>query len=894
MPSLPTGTITFLFTDIEGSTTLLQRLGDRRYAEVLAEQQRFLRKAFAEGNGQEIDTQGDAFLVAFPRARDAVGAAVAAQRALMTHAWPDGASLRVRMGLHTGEPLSGGTGYVGIDVHRAARIAGVGHGGQILVSDATRGLVAKDLPNEVSLRDLGEHRLKDLDHPHRLFQVVYPGLSDDFPPLRSLDAHRHNLPIQLTSFIGRTREIAEVKRLLGAARLVTLTGSGGAGKTRLALQVAADVVEAYPDGVWLAEFAPIADPILVPKTVASALSVPEQPGRGMTETLAATLRFKHLLLLLDNCEHLLTACADLAATLLRACPKVCLLATSREGLDVPGETLWGVPSLSLPDVRHLPPSEDLILYEAVRLFVDRAVATTPGFTVTSENAPAVAQVCQRLDGIPLAIELAAARVKVLAVEQIATRLDDRFRLLTGGSRAVLPRQQTLLATMDWSYGLLSEEERMVLRRLSVFAGGWALDAAEAVCAGAGIEAASILDRLASLADKSLVIAETQGGEARYRLLQTVRQYGRDRLQESGEASDVRKRHRGWYLELAEQAYPELMRGQRHEPWLEQLETEHDNFRAALEWSETEENDAEATLRLVGALHWFWFRHDHWDEARGWLERALARGADAPPSALPRALLAATHFAWRRGDYGLSTTLGEKGLALSHDLGDKEVGAQLLFHLAIVAARQGEFERSMSLYDECVDLSRELANNWLYGVTLAQQGLLVGGRGDYQRATALSTQGLSLLREVGDKWSIAFALQMQGQVALGQSDYDGATPSLIESLVLSREVSNRYMSMRCLVGLAQVASAQGLYERAARLFGAAEGVNESVGFRHPSATQAHINQHMTSTRSGLGDAAFVAAFAEGRAMTLEQATEYALAADTRPEEGHGSSSNVAPE
>jgi class 3 adenylate cyclase len=315
--SLPTGTVTFLFTDIEGSTTLLQRLGDRRYAEILEEHRRLLRAAFEEGHGQEVDTQGDAFLVAFHRASDAVATAVAAQRALTKHAWPDGTSLRVRMGLHTGEPLSRETGYVGVDVHRAARIAAAGHGGQILVSDATHGLVAKDLPEGVSLRDLGEHRLKDLAHPHRLFQVVTDNLPADFPALRSLDTHRHNLPIQLTSFIGRAREIAEVKRLLGAARLVTLTGSGGAGKTRLALQVAAELVEAYPGGVWLTEFAPIADPILVPKAVASALSVPEQPGREMTDTLVDALRPKALLLVLDNCEHLLMACADLAAILLR-------------------------------------------------------------------------------------------------------------------------------------------------------------------------------------------------------------------------------------------------------------------------------------------------------------------------------------------------------------------------------------------------------------------------------------------------------------------------------------------------------------------------------------------------------------------------------------------------
>jgi len=466
------------------------------------------------------------------------------------------------------------------------------------LSDTTHALVARDLPEGIELRDLGEHRLKDLAYPHHLFQVVTASLPADFPAIRSLDVLPNNLPRQLTSFIGREKEMTEVKRLLSTAYLVTLTGSGGAGKTRLALEVAADLVEGYPDGVWLAEFAPIADPALVPKTVASALNVSEQPGRDMIETLVDSLRPKALLLLLDNCEHLLAACRDLAATLLRQCSRVRILATSREGLRVPGETLWRVPSLSVPeDIRHLPAPKELVLYDAVRLFVDRAVATTPGFTVTSENASAVAQVCQRLDGIPLAIELAAARVKVLALEQIAARLDDRFRLLTGGSPMLLPRQQTLRATLDWSYGLLSNQERAVLRRLSVYAGGWTLEAAEAICVGGGVEASDILDLLTSLVDKSLVLAETPRGEARYRLLETVRQYAYDRLPEAGEEAEVRTRHRDWYLVLAEQADREL-HGPRQELWLERLEMEHDNLRAALERSRVQKDGAEAGASLV--------------------------------------------------------------------------------------------------------------------------------------------------------------------------------------------------------------------------------------------------------------------------------------------------------
>jgi predicted ATPase/class 3 adenylate cyclase len=880
LPSLPTGTVTFLFTDIEGSTTLLQRFGDRRYAEVLAEHQRLLRAAFAEGHGQEIDTQGDAFLVAFSRARDAVAAAVAAQQALTKHPWPDGASLRVRMGLHTGEPISEMGGYVGLDVHRAARVCAAGHGGQILVSQAVGVLAAPDLPPGVSLRDLGVHRLKDLKEPEHLYQAMHLDLPGDFPPLKSLDARPNNLPIQLTSFVGRAREIAEVKGMIGAARLLTLTGSGGAGKTRLALRVAADVTEDHPDGVWLAEFAAIADPALVPKTVASALNVPEQPGRDITETLVDALRPKALLLVLDNCEHLLMACRDLAAALLRKCPQVRILATSREGLGVPGETLWRVPSLSVPeDLRHLPPSEELVLYDAVRLFVDRAVTTTPEFTVTRENAPAVAQVCQRLDGIPLAIELAAARVKVLAVDQIAARLDDRFRLLTGGSPIALHRQQTLRATIDWSYNLLSETERVLLRRLSVFVGGWTLEAAESVCADGGVEAASILDLLTALVDKSLMSAETQRGEARYRLLETVRQYAHDRLVEADEDADLRTRHRDWYLELAEQTDREI-RGPRPAWWIERLETEHDNLRSALEWSKAEKDGAEAGLRLVGALHRFWFRRGHWREASEWLDGALARSGEAPPSLRPKALLGATHLAWRLGDYGLATKLGEKGVALCRELEDKEASASLLTYLSVVAIHQGNYDRATALCEEAMNLGRELGNKAIIGLQLGHLGIVARYVGDYERATALQNESLALLREIGDKSGITFVLPFVlrnlGKVALHQSESGRAAVYFRESLILSTEIGDRWLCEEGLEGFAAVASATGHYERAARLLGAADQLREILGWHPSPPDQADYDKCRAATHAALGNIVFSVAWAEGRAMTLEQAIEYALA------------------
>jgi len=882
LPSLPTGTVTFLFTDIEGSTRLLQRLGDR-YADVLATHHRLLRTAIQEAQGQVLDTQGDAMFAAFPRARDALLAAIAAQRAVQAHPWPNGTAPMVRVGLHTGEPGTGETGYVGMDVHRTARIAAAAHGGQILVSDVTYGLVARDLPEGLSLRDLGEHRLKDLAHPHRLFQVLAPDLSADFPPLRSLDTHAHNLPIQLTSFIGRQPEIAEIKALLSKARLITLSGSGGAGKTRLALQVAADVVDGYPDGVWFAEFAPITDPALVPKTVASALSVPEQPGREMIGTLIDALRPKTLLLVLDNCEHLLAACADLAAALLRTCPKVRILATSREGLGVPGETLWRVPSLSLPDVSHLPTSEDLVLYEAVRLFVDRAVAATPEFAVTSANAPAVAQVCHQLDGIPLAIELAAARVKVLAVEQIATRLDDRFRLLTGGSRMVLPRHQTLRAAIDWSYNMLSEAERVLLRRLSVFAGGWTLEAAEAVCAGGGVESTTILDLLTSLVDKSLVLAETQRGQARYRLLETVRQYAREWLREAGEEAEVRTRHRTWYLGLAERAEAR-MHGPEQLMWLDRLEVEHDNLRTALGWSTTEEEDAEARVRIGAALWEFWDHHTHWAEGRNWMETALAGSRDRKSTARVRALWGEGLWVWRQGDYGRATALFEESLAVARELGDQKGIVMAFVGRGNVTMRQGDFDTATALFEEGLEVARHLEDKWFMAWTLSQMGASARHKGDYAKAVALCEEGVAMFRALGGKQWIAYALRLTGHAVRLQGDLERAAGQYQESLALLGEtrdkwIRDKWIATECIEGLALIASAEGKHERAARLLGVAEAARETFGITMPRPEAGDQKQFWTAIRERPEGTALAATWAEGRAMPLEQAIEYALAAET---------------
>ena len=690
------------------------------------------------------------------------------------------------------------------------------------------------------------------------------------PPLERL----HNLPAQLTRFIGREGEIAEIKRLLETTRLLTLTGSGGCGKTRLALQVAADSLEQFADGAWLVELAPLADPAFVPHSVAAALDVPEQPTRPMTETLANYLRTKKMLLLLDGCEHLHAACQSLTNRLLRVSDTVRILATSREALGVEGESTYRVPSLLHPDVRQTLPVPQLAEYDAIRLFVERAALAQPGFTLSERNALAIVQICQRLDGMPLAIEFAAARVRMLSVDQIAARLDDRFRLLTAGTRQVLPHQQTLRATMDWSYDLLSDPERALLRRLSVFAGGWPFEAAEAVCAGGGIEVSDILDLLTQLVDKSLVIAETHGGEARYRLLDTVRQYGDEKLRNAGEAAQVRRRHRDWFLALAEQAGSEL-RGPKYSIWLDRLETEHDNLRAAHEWTTAEAGGREAGLRLAASLIWFWTPRGDWREAQQWLEEGLTSSGDVAPSTRAKALAGAAHFAVWLGKDERAIALAEEGLALCRDMGDRENGALCLMWLGSVAMQQGDFERAKRFHQDSLGLCSGLEKKWVASLSLLHLGEVARYQGDYDQAIVLHERSLAMTRDAGNVPPLGSVLRHLGMDHLRRGDYGRAVEHYKQSLSLCKEVRNRWVPLECLNGLGDLACVAQQYQRAARLFGAANQLGEALGFRpNPSDQECH-DQYTATTRARLGEAAFAAAWAGGQAMTLEQAIEYAL-------------------
>ena len=907
---LPSGTITFLFTDIEGSTRLWeQHPDDMRTALTLHET--ILREEIARHSGHIFKTVGDGVYAAFADAPSAVSAARGAQRRLMATSWEMPGGLRVRMALHTGTAQLQDGDYFGPALNRIARILSAGHGGQILISESTRTLAERDLPEGSSLRDQGLRRLKDLAQPEHIFQLVTPELPDAFPQLRSLDAFPNNLPRQLTSFVGREREMREAKELISSAVLLTLTGSGGSGKTRLALQVGADLVERFKDGVWLVELDVLSDESMVPRAIASAVGVHEQIGRPLADTLVESLREKSLLLILDNCEHLLNASAETTAMLLRTCPDLHILATSQERLGVPGERVYQVSSLSIPDPRQLPAHERLAQYEGIRLFVDRAVLSQPRFTLTETNAPSLAQIVHQLDGIPLAIELAAARIKVLSVDQIANRLNERFRLLTMGSRTDMPRHQTLHAALDWSYDLLSEAERGLLRRLSVFAGGFDLEAAEAVCGDPDVD---VLDLLTRLVEKSLVVFDEQGGGARYRLLETVRLYGQEMLKSAGEESSVRARHRDWYLLLAEQADAALA-GAGLKTWLDRLELEHDNFRAALRWSMTSDDGVEPVLRLAGALWRFWEIRGHWTEGREWLETTLVKTAGVEGSSRIKVLAGAANLAFDQGDYPRARAITEETLELSQRLGDKRGTVVCLTLLGLEACSIENFSRARELGAESLRLSQELGDSMGIAGGLAILGLVERGegdsahaiehltqslerfralgdrlrsslvllnlglvlreRGDLEQAKSLFEESLSLFQALGDRWGIAFSFSNLGIVAWSQRAFERTADLFSQSLELRRVLKDKRGIATSLVGLASVATMQEQFERAAVLFGAAEALRESIEVALPPFIRSDYDGLVATVREKLPAAAFQSAWSRGRAMEQDQAIDYAL-------------------
>ena len=839
MAALPSGTVTFLFTDIEGSTTRWEHQPEAMRA-ALARHDALVRAAIHEHDGHVVKTMGDAFHAVFVRAPDAVAAALDAQRRLQAEPWGEIGPLRVRMAVHTGDAEERDGDYYGPSLNRAARLMSAGHGGQVLLSHTTCELIRDALPSEVGLTDLGEHRLKDLIRPERVFQLTAPDLPAEFPPLLSLDVLPNNLPRQLTSFVGREQEMADVKRLLAATSLLTLVGTGGAGKTRLSLQVAADVLEMYRDGAWLVELASLTDPALVPQVVAAALGVREQAGRSVVQTLQEFLQTRALLLVLDNCEHLVAACAALADGLLRACPDLRILATSREALGIAGETTWRIPSLSMPDPRRADfGASDLAAalpqYEAVRLFIDRALAVSPGFAVTNENAPSVAEICHRLDGIPLALELAAARIRVLSPEQIAARLDDRLRLLTGGSRTALPRQQTLRALVDWSYDLLSEQERTLLRRLSVFAGGWTLEAAEAVCAGDGIEDWEILDLLTQLVDKSIVIAEAHGDTTRYRLLETLRQYGAEKLAASGEQASRQRVHADWFLQLAEGLSVDWF-GPEVAARTAQLSADEDNLRAVLAWTLAEATDEriEHGLRLAASLSGFWFAKSQTTEARRWYELTLGvdpagqrppdAGASIPmptgPARYSRgghprvaALSSLSNAEYTLTDLDSALAHAKEGQILALQVGDRYGRAEVLVDQALIIRRQGQLEAAAALLEESLSQFRALGSSRGIWRALSNLGETRVFLGDRRRARQALEESLSTAQAIGFAWAVAQEHRKLGLLAFSEGDLDQAEASFQEALAIWRSLGATFGPHWAFHHLGSVLLLRGAYARA---------------------------------------------------------------------------------
>jgi predicted ATPase/DNA-binding SARP family transcriptional activator/DNA-binding CsgD family transcriptional regulator len=698
-------------------------------------------------------------------------------------------------------------------------------------------------------------------------------------------SRRHNLPLARTSFIGRERETLEVKRLLAMTRLLTLTGTGGCGKTRLALEVARDLVGAYPDGVWLVDLAPLSEAEMVPQAVAQALGVREQTGRALLETLEDTLRTKKTLLVVDNCEHLVEAVVGLVDSLLDSCPGLRVLATSRERLNAAGEVAWVVPSLTAPSSsQEAYTPQELQAYESVRLFVERANQRKPSFELTSPNGQAVAQVCRRLNGIPLAIELAAGRMGVLSVEQLASRLEDFLKLLTGGPTAD-PRHRTLRATLEWSHELLSEVERTLFRRLSVFAGGWTLEAAEEVCSGEGIEQDDVLDILSKLVDKSLVVAEASPGvegELRYRMLEPIRQYGQDRLQESGEAYATRDRHAASFLALAEKAGPEL-RGPRQIPWLKRLDTEQDNVRAAMAWL-LGKGESQTAARIGWALWLFWWMHGHFTEGRRWMEEALAKGVSMPAAPRAKALFVAGTMADGQADRRSAEPLLEESLGLFRELGDKLGSAFALSGAGLVAVGQGRYERGIALFQDAVDLHLELGERWAASVVLSFSAVGWFGQGDSSRAKRVAQQGLELAREVGAAEAICVACYAGAMVAQAERDHEHARGLLQEGMVHAAEAGNETNVAYCLEGLAALAASEGSLARAGRLWGAAEALLEQIevtAYIYAPDRSAYQDR-VRAARAQLDEAAWQAAWIEGREMTPEQAVGYAISEEEERE------------
>lgn len=906
-----TPTFAFLFTDIEGSTSLLERLGEDAYSGVLAEHHGLIRRSLADHQGREIATQGDGFFAVFSSPRSCVAAVVAMQQALTAHGWPEGATVRVRMGVHAGEAAETVTGLVGYDVHRAARVAAVAHGGQVLLSSAAAELVREALPAGTSLHDLGMHRLKDLSHPEHIFQLRAAGLERDFPPLRSLDnpALPNNLPAQSSRFIGRQRELEELRPLVDSRRMVTLTGAGGSGKTRLALQAAAELLDGSGDGVWLVELAGVTGEEAVVPAIADGLGISVPPGRPVLEALVDALAPQHILVVLDNCEHLIGACAKIVDLLERRCPELHVLCTSREPLGISGEVIYRVPSLSLPTAEDAEDSES----DAVALFLDRAAAQGITIPAGEDSVALMTSVCRRLDGMPLAIELAAARLRSLSLADLSDRLDQRFRLLTGGSRSALPRQQTLRATVDWSYSLLNDTEQAVLRRLSVFAEGFDLQAAEAVTSLADIEIFDITDLVSSLVDKSLMVAEASGGGVRYRLLETIRQFAAEHMvaTSADEAVSVATAHRDYFLALAEEAAPHCTRPEQR-TWLARLELESANLRRAIEHAVETPGGTKLVLRFATALRELWWIRGRTNSLESVLPVLDRPDAEDDPALLVGALVCAAICAWRQ-DGALARRLAARCLDLARRLDEPERLVEALWTSCAVSYFTGDREDGLRQGEEAVQLARRLGDDYQLATALAMfllgyqlasyeeadyEAVLAEALGCARRAGDLHLVGLLMnnaacasLRlgaltkarsqlEEAERASPGFGL-LSDTVAVNfawvlrqEGDLDGAARRLWPALRSCRRSGDRAGLAYVVLAFAVLSGDRGNWEAAAALHGAAMALFDGVGAPCQEPEEGYRRQSAAEGIDRLGQGEWERLINEGRSLEYRQVVETA--------------------
>jgi predicted ATPase/class 3 adenylate cyclase len=867
--ALPTGTVTLLFTDIEGSTKLVQALGDG-YAGLLAEHCRIMRAAIADHGGTEVATEGDSFFAVFPTGSEALEATAAAQREVAAGNWPRGVNVRVRMGVHTGEGTLGGDNYIGLDVHRAARIAGAAHGGQIVVSETTRASVVDRLPAGTSLRDLGAHRLKDLAQPEHVYQLDVAGLPVEFPALRSLDARANNLPVQLTSFVGREAEVAAVQDLLDRARLVTLTGPGGAGKTRLGLQVAAERLLRHGDGAFFVELAPISAPDLLPSAIAAAVLIREATERPLLDTVTEALRDRDLLLVLDNFEHLQDA-APIVAGLLSAAPRLRVLVTSRARLNLRGEEEYPVPPLRIPDAGHLPTLAELSQFEGVSLFIERARSARPDFAVSAASAPAIAEIVSRLDGLPLAIELAAAKTRILTPEAILGRLGSRLAFLRGGARDLPARQQTLREAIDWSYQLLAAADQRSLRWLGVFMGGFTISAADDMFSGSGHEGDAV-ETLERLADQSLVRRlQGQHGEPRLSMLETIREFALERLAEAGELDEARRQHAEVVLATAEALEPQLASSADA---LDAMTNDHDNLRAALTWS-IETGDADVGLRLGYAAWRFWQRRGHFHEARSWFDRILALpGAEVPSAARAKGLTGAAGIAYWQNDYTAALAWYNEAEDIVRGLGDRVWLADALYNTGETAAVAGDMATVAAKLAEGEAIGRELRDDAILSRFLQGAGYIAfmgdqldDARGPLEEALAVALRG-------SDPAAIFAGHHTVGQVDRLQGRLDDAARHYREAIRLGFELGDIAQMTEPLQGLAAVLIATGEPKRGVRLLGANDAIRGRLG-GGPPPEWLRLGDPLVDAKGTLGETAFAQAWDQGRCLSVDDAVAEAI-------------------